>query len=320
MAGSTQFFSPEQVSELLPWAELIAAIEQIVAETGAEAPERTVHTVPDADGNDAALLLKPGWVAGDVIAVKAVTFFPNNGELELPTVNAGVLLFSGANGTFLGACDGNELTTRRTAAASAVAAKRLARGDARRLLVVGTGALSPMTAQAHYSVRDYDTVEVWGRDLDKALRVANSLIAENIPARVADDLDAAVAEADVITCVTGAKSPLIKGALLREGSHVDLIGAFTPEMRESDDDVVQRATVFADTRTDGVLAGDLAQPLAAGLITPDDIVADLAELARGVHPGRTSDDQITMFKSAGFALEDVAAARLIFAAGRDPGA
>ncbi len=320
MAGNPQFFSPQQVSELLPWPELISAIEQILHVEGAHAPERTVHTVPDANGNDAALLMKPGWVAGDVIAIKAVTFFPDNGALDLPTINAGVLLFSGANGTLLGACDGNELTTRRTAAASAVAAKRLARADAKRLLVVGTGALSPMTALAHCAVRDYDIVDVWGRDRDKALRVSNSLVAENIPARVADDLDAAVTEADVITCVTGATSPLVKGALLKDGAHVDLIGSFTPEMRESDDDVVRRAAVFADTRSDGIIAGDLAQPIAAGIITVDDIVADLAELATGAHQGRTSDDQITMFKSAGFALEDVAAAKLVFTAGRDPGA
>ncbi len=307
-----RFFGPDDVGRLLPWDALIASIEQVVLEEGAFAPERTVHTVPDGDGNDAAFLMKPGWVAGDVIAVKAVTFFPNNGLLDLPTINAGVLLFSGADGTFLGACDGNVLTTRRTAAASAVAAKRLARDDAKQLLVVGTGALAPMTARAHCAVRNYDVVDVWGRDSDKARRVANSLITENISARVADDLDVAVAEADVITCSTGAKSPLIKGELLKPGAHVDLIGAFTPEMRESDDDVVRRSTVFADTRADGTLAGDLAQPLAAGIISLEDIAGDLAELVAGVHPGRTSDDEITMFKSAGFALEDVAAARLVF--------
>lgn len=308
----SQFFGSEQVAELLTWPDLIEAIEQILAEPNAVAPMRTVHTLPDTVGDDAALLLKPGWIVGDVIAIKAVTFFPNNGQLELPTINAGVLLFSGANGTFLGACDGNELTTRRTAAASAVAAKRLARTDARNLLVVGTGALSPMTALAHCSVRDYEMVQVWGRNNDKARRVVNHLITESIPARVALDLDEAVSEADVITAVTGAKSPLIKGALLQDGAHVDLIGAFTPEMRESDDDVVRRATVFADTRTDGVIAGDLAQPIASGILDPDDIVADLAELATGAHPGRTSNEQITMFKSAGFALEDVAAAKLVF--------
>ncbi len=314
MTPDPQFFTAEQVSELLPWPDLIEAIEQILVTAGAVAPERTVHTVPDAAGNDGALLMKPGWVAGDVIAVKVVTFFPDNGARDLPTVNAGVLLFSGADGTLIGACDGNELTTRRTAAASAVAAKRLARTNAKRLLVVGTGALSPMTAQAHCAVRSYDTVEVWGRDGDKAQRVANRLVASNIDARVADDLDAAVAEADVITCVTGSTEPLVKGELLKPGSHVDLIGAFTPAMRETNDAVMERGTIFVDTRTDGSIAGDISQPLDAGVITMDDLVGDLAELVDGTHPGRTSPDEITVFKSAGIALEDVAAARLVFGA------
>lgn len=306
------FRTAEEVARLLPWNQLIAAIEQIVVDENAHAPERTVHTVPTSGGLDAALLLKPGWVVGDVIAVKAVTFFPDNGDRGLPTVNAGVLLFSGADGTLLGACDGNELTTRRTAAASAVAAKRLARSDAKRLLVVGTGALSPMTAMAHCAVRDYEMVEVWGRDGDKAQRVANGLIAEGISARPADDLDAAVGEADVISCVTAATAPLVKGALLKPGAHVDLIGSFTPQMRETDDDVMRRGTVFVDTYADGTIAGDLAQPLADGVITTDDIMADLAGLVAGTHAGRASSDEITVFKSAGIALEDVAAAKLVF--------
>jgi len=307
-----RFFGTEAVASALPWPALIAAIEDIVVTKGASAPERTVHSIPVPGGADAALLLKPGWVIGDVIAVKVVTFFPDNGELELPTVNAGVVLFDGSNGTFLGACDGNELTTRRTAAASAVAAKRLARVDAKRLLVVGTGALSPMMAQAHSAVRSFGVVEVWGRNTVKAQRVANHLVTLDINAVVADDLDEAVAGADVISCVTGAESPLVKGALVKAGAHVDLVGAFTPQMRESDDDVIRRGTIFVDTYEDGILAGDLAQPLAAGLIDRDDLVADLRGLIAGDHPGRTSDEQITVFKSAGFALEDVAAASLVF--------
>ena len=312
MLPELRFFGTEAVASALPWPALIAAIEDIVVTKGASAPERTVHSIPVPGGADAALLLKPGWVIGDVIAVKVVTFFPDNGELELPTVNAGVVLFDGSNGTFLGACDGNELTTRRTAAASAVAAKRLARVDAKRLLVVGTGALSPMMAQAHSAVRSFGVVEVWGRNTVKAQRVANHLVTLDINAVVADDLDEAVAGADVISCVTGAESPLVKGALVKAGAHVDLVGAFTPQMRESDDDVIRRGTIFVDTYEDGILAGDLAQPLAAGLIDRDDLVADLRGLIAGDHPGRTSDEQITVFKSAGFALEDVAAASLVF--------
>ena len=307
-----KFFGPDEVAAALPWDALIQSIEDILVEPNAVAPERTVHTLPDTKGNDAALLMKPGWVVGDVIAVKVVTFFPDNGELELPTINAGVLLFSGADGTLLGACDGNELTTRRTAAASAVAAKRLARTDASRLLVVGTGALSPMTAQAHAAVRSYDTIEVWGRSTFKAIRVVEELKAAGHPAEVSNDLDASVAAADVITCVTGSTEPVVKGAQLQPGAHVDLIGSFTPTMRETDDDVVRRASVWVDTRTDGILAGDIAQPLESGLLTMDDLRGDLHELVSGAAPGRRDAEEITMYKSAGIALEDVAAAKLVF--------
>lgn len=317
MSSPLQFFDAEAVAAALPWDALIEAIERTLTDDDAQAPSRTVHTVPVPERADASLLLKAGWVVGDVIAIKVVTFFPENGTLELPTINAGVLLFDGATGVFQGACDGNELTTRRTAAASAVAAKRLARSDVHRLLVVGTGALAPMVALAHSSVRDYDVVEVWGRNLDKAQRLANHLITHNVNARPAEDLDAAVAEADVISCVTGATAPLVKGQFLKPGTHVDLIGSFTPAMRESDDDVMRGATIVADTRTDGTIAGDLSQPLEAGVITMDDIVADLRELIAGDHPGRTRNEEITVFKSAGIALEDVAAARLVFAAGEE---
>lgn len=305
-----RFFTDADIGAALPWGALIESIEQILVEPDAIAPARTFHTVPDGAGNDAAFLLKPGWVGGEIIGVKAVTVFPDNGAQGLPMVQAGVLLFDGTTGSLVGACEANTLTTRRTAAASAVAAKRLARADARQLLVVGSGALAPMTVQAHAHVRDYETVEVWGRDPARAAAVVEVVAAEGIAAVVAADLDAAVAEADVISCVTGATEPLVKGALLRPGAHVDLIGGFNHAMREADDDVVRRASVFVDTYDDAAVAGDIAQPLESGLLTADDLLADLAELVAGTHPGRSADDEITMFKSAGTALEDLAAARL----------
>jgi ornithine cyclodeaminase len=307
-----KFFDQDQVAAALPWDALLDAIEDTLIAVGAHAPERTVHPVEVPGGSDASLLLKPGWVVGDTIAVKAVTFFPDNGALGMATVNAGVLLFDGTNGLFLGACDGNELTTRRTAAASAVAAKRLARSDAKRLLVVGTGALAPMTAQAHASVRAYESIAIWGRSAAKAEAVADSLVDAGLPATAVVDLDAAVGEADTITCVTGATTPLVKGGIVRPGTHIDLIGAFTPAMRETDDDVIRAADVWVDTRADGVLAGDLAQPIESGLFSVDQIQGDLAELIAGTCPTRTDAEQITLFKSAGTALEDVAAARLVF--------
>ncbi len=301
-----------EVADALPWGELIGAIEQIMVDDQAVAPERTVHTVPDGRGNDAVLLLKPGWIAGEVIGIKAVTSFPKNGDLELPMVQAGFLLFDGSNGSLLGACEANALTARRTAAASAVAAKHLARHDTERLLIVGTGAVASMAAQVHSEVRPYSTIEVWGRRVERAEALVLELSAMGLPAVVSTDLDASVVRADVISAATGATTPLIRGELLEPGTHVDLIGAFATGMRESDDDVVRRASIFVDTRDDAILAGDLAQPLADGIITVESIRADLADLISGRHAGRSHVDEITMFKSAGTALEDLAAATLAF--------
>jgi len=313
-----EFFGPDAVSEATPWGALIQSIEDIFMTEGAIAPDRAVHTVSVPGGADASLLLKPGWIIGDVIAVKVVTFFPENGSKGLATVNGGVLMFSATDGTFLGACDGNVLTARRTAAASAVAAKRLARADAKRMLVVGTGALGPMTAQAHAAVRDFEHITIWGRTASKAHDVARELQGLGLPATASEDLDASVADADVISCVTGSTSPLVKGALLKDGAHVDLIGSFSPHMRESDDDTVRRARVWVDTKSDAILAGDLAQPLESGILTTDDIEGDLAELISGSCPSRDNDTEITLFKSAGTALEDVAAAKLVFGGGQAP--
>lgn len=306
------FLDDAAVAAALPWESLIAALEQAVTDPAGVAPMRTVHTVSVPDAADGAFLMKPAWITGDVIALKAVTVYPDNGARGLPMVQAGVLLFDATTGSLIGACAGNELTTRRTAAASAAAAKRLARADARRLLVIGAGALAPMAALAHAAVRDYDVIEVWGRRREAADAVVERLTAEGVAATVSDDLDGSVEAADVISSVTGSREPLVRGDRLGPGTHVDLVGAFNAEMRESDDETMRRASLFVDTRDDAVLAGDLAQPLAAGVIGPGSIRADLAELIRGDHPGRTGDAEITVFKSVGLALEDVAAAKLAF--------
>ena len=203
-----RFFTDDDIAEALPWDRLVEAVERVVVETGAGAPQRTVHTVPVPGAAAGTFLMKPGWVTGDVVGVKAVTVFPDNGRFGRPTVQAGMLLFDATSGSLIGACEANELTTRRTAAASAVAAKRLAREDVRSLLVIGTGALAPMAARAHAHVRNYDTVSVWGRDPAKAAAVVDRLAADGLPAVQVDQLDLAVADADVISAVTGATEPL----------------------------------------------------------------------------------------------------------------
>ena len=307
---TVEFMRDAAVADALAWPALIRAIEATLTDPRAQVPERSVHTVPVVDKSDASLLLKSGWIVGDVIVVKVVTFFPDNGTQHLPTVNAAVVMFDATTGELRGVCEGNELTTRRTAAASAVAAKHLAPVDAKNLLIVGTGALAPMAAQAHASVRKYERIQIWGRNRSKAEAVAEALVEYGLPAEPANDLNQSVSEAHTISCVTGSTVPLVRGADLTPGTHIDLIGSFTSAMRETDDEVIERAHVWVDTRADGVRAGDLAQPIANGTFNADDIQGDLAELIDQTCPARRSPDEITLFKSAGTALEDVAAARL----------
>jgi alanine dehydrogenase len=256
------------------------------------------------------LLIMPAWVPGESIGVKVVTFFPENAAKGRPTINAGYLLFDGETGQMQAALDGDTLTARRTAAASALAADLLARKDARDLLLVGTGQLSLAVAAAHRAVRGYTSVSIWGRSGDKAAAIASALGEQGLPARAVDDLETACRAADVISTVTASTRPIIQGGWLKPGSHLDLIGAFKGDMRESDDQAIQQAEVFVDLRAGASLAGDLSQPLEAGQITPEHIRADLAELCQGTHAGRSDDSARTVFKSAGMALQDLAAATM----------
>ncbi len=309
------------LEERLPWPTLIDALAETLREARVVSPERQVLPIALDGGESASLLLMPAWIGGEAIGVKAVTFFPANNRRGRATINAVYLLFDGADGSLRAVCDGDALTARRTAAASALAARYLARAQVRRLLVVGTGHLSMAVAEAHATVRRYREVLIWGRDGAKAHKVACALEAKGLPARVATSLEVGCADADVICSVTNATRPLIRGAWLRPGVHLDLIGSFREDMRESDDDAIRRSSIFVDTAAGACLAGDLAQPLASGLISRDAIEADLAELVRKRHPGRRSEKEITLFKSAGFALEDLAAASLAEAwndAGLDP--
>ena len=296
-----------------PWPELIAAIAAALAEDAVTAPERHVHPVGLPDGGTGSLLLMPAGEEGEVIGVKAVTYFPSNAGTDVPTVSAAFLAFDGRTGQVLAVLDGDELTARRTAAISALAANRLARTDAEHLLVVGTGVLSPNMARAHAAVRLITSIKVWGRRTEVAAAVAETLRAEGLPAEVSADLDASVRQADIVSCVTGATEPLVRGELLAPGTRLDLVGSFRPDMRESDDAAASRATIFVDTAAGALMSGDLAQPLADGVISEASITADLKALAAGDHPGRTSSDEITLFKSAGFAAADLAAARLALA-------
>lgn len=302
----------EQLCRLLPWTDLIEALRD-----GFRAhytvPQRHHHTVSVPDAADATLLLMPAWHSGRYLGVKTVTVFPDNSARGLPAVHGTYQLCDGATGEPLALMDGSELTPRRTAAASALASGFLSRADATRLLMVGTGRLSLNLIAAHCAVRPIEQVTVWGRSHDKAIEVARQAAALGLTAMATQDLAAACQDADIISTATLACDPLIQGKWLKPGTHLDLVGGFRPDMREADDECLRVAQIFVDTR-EGALseAGDLVQPLRSGVISRDAVRADLFDLCSGHHPGREDGAAITLFKSVGTALEDLAAAILAY--------
>ncbi|CAK0740093.1 ornithine cyclodeaminase [Azospirillaceae bacterium] len=279
--------------------------------SGCEVPPRQHHVIPTYDDHDATLLIMPAWQAGRLIGVKLVTVFPDNAKHDLPSVNGSYLLLDGKTGIPKAILDGSVLTARRTAAASVLAASYLARPDSERLLMVGTGTLAPHLIEAYAEALPIRHVLVWGRTPAKAEKVAARFRRARFKVSATTDLEGAVRGAHIVTCATLACEPLIRGEWLQPGTHLDLVGGFTPEMREADDEAIRRSRVFVDTR-DGACreAGDIVQPMAAGLLQPDDIAGDLFDLTRGERSGRRYYDQITLFKSVGYALEDLVAAEL----------
>lgn len=297
------------VERVLDYPSLIARL-RVGFRAGCEVPLRHRHEIPSAAG-PAIMLMKPAWRPGGPMVVKVINVFPGNGARGLPAVMGCVVVFDGETGETMAVIDGRVLTVRRTAAASALAADFLAAPDARVLAVVGTGQLAPELARAHAAVRPIERIVVWGRSPEKAARVAAVLAADGSNAEPSSDLRQAVEGADVVTCATLASEPLVRGEWLRPGSHLDLVGSFTPAMREADHEAMRRARVFVDTR-EGALAeaGEIVQGFAAGALTKDAIAGELADLCRGAVAGRRSPSEITLFKSVGTALEDLVAAEL----------
>ncbi len=298
-----------QTAAALPFARLIPALRDAFV-AGAEAPLRHRHDIAQSDGTDAALLLMPAWRAGGFLGVKVVSVFPGNGTRGLPAVSASYLLCDGATGQHVALIDGAELTRRRTAAASALAGSFLARDDAASLLIVGSGHIGGLMASAYREVRPIERVLVWNVREAGAARLVARLRAEGWAAEVVDDLGAAVGRADIVTCATLAREPLVRGEWLHPGTHLDLIGGFTPAMREADDEAVRRSRVFIDTDAALSESGDLLDPIAHGVLRREAIAGSLSSLSRGETQGRRDRAEITLFKSVGSALEDLAAAVL----------
>lgn len=313
-------FSAADIDAALSYPALVDTLAAAFGK-GAIAPPRHHHSVALAGRPEATWLLMPAWEAqapgapeaGLYMGVKSVTVFPDNGTRGKPAVLGTYLLLSAETGETLAVMDATRLTVWRTAAASALASRSLSRPDASRMLMVGAGALAPFLVRAHCSVRPITEVMVWNRSPGRAQALVVDLARDGIAASIADDLQGAASQADIITTATLSPDPLIRGAWLKPGTHVDSVGAYRPTMRETDDEVVRRARVYVDTRAGALSeAGDIVQPVRAGVIGKDAIAGDLYELCRGIAPGRGSAQEITFFKSVGASIEDLAAATAVY--------
>lgn len=309
----------KELIDVLSWDDMIEAIDKIFKDENVCSPVRHHHFINVPGEPQATLLLMPAWVEGKYLGVKQVNVFPGNNAHNLPGLSSSYMLSCGLTGQPLLITDANELTSRRTAAASALASRFLSREDSRRLLMVGAGRMARRLISAHLSVRPIERVDVWNHKEKEAIGLVDEMRQQGIDCRICsnEQLPKIAAKADIISCATLSKVPLILGGWLKKGTHIDLVGSFTPDMREVDNDAISGSSIFVDTR-DGVLSesGELIIPMREDVITASDIVAEFSELCHGQHKGRSGlsnpSDAITLFKSVGDSREDLAAAILAY--------
>ena len=304
-------YDRENVASSLQYGILIEALRKAFS-SKITAPERVQHTIKNKNGSDATLLLMPAWKIGEHIGIKIVSVFPENTTNNMNAVHANYFLMNANDGKPVAVMDGTELTLRRTACASALAADYLVNKNVDTLLMIGTGNLAPHMIKAHCVVRNYSRILIWGRNEEKAERLALSLNIKDKEIVAKNDIKEALNVADVISCATLTQKPLIMGDWIKPGQHLDLVGAFTPDMAEADSKAIAKSKVVVDTY-EGALSesGELINALKEGRIKKEHILSDLRELVLEEKKIRKDSNDITLFKSVGTALEDLAAAELV---------
>jgi ornithine cyclodeaminase len=303
-----------QVNEGLNYAELIEAL-RIAFQEEYTVPIRHHHDFENPNTKkDSTLLLMPAWQAGKYLGIKNVIVSPDNQKLGLPAIHGVYLLFDATTGQALLQCDARTLTKKRTAAASALAASFLARPDTSSMLMIGTGALAPELIQAHASVRPIREVWLWGRRFEQAKLLAATLNQQlDVKIRATKNISDVISEVDLISTATLSPQPLVQGARLSPGQHIDLVGSYKPDMREADDLVIHKAQVYVDTLEGATKeTGDIVIPIKRKVLSKNDIQGDLFSLCQNQARGRQKPNDITLFKSVGHALEDLAAAQLLY--------
>ena len=308
-----KFISNEQLKEALRFYKLIPALQSAFCEN-ITVPLRHHHQFDNPKENTAStLLLMPAWKSSDYLGVKIVTVAPNNVKYNLPSIHGLYLLFDAHKGLPIAQMDAKLLTSLRTAAASALASFYLSKKNSHSLLMVGTGSLAPWLIKAHAFIRPIDTVYVWGRNFEKAKALVANLDLPHIDIQAVKNIASKIAKADIISCATLSNQSLIEGKWLQPGQHLDLVGSFKPDMREVDDTTIQRSNIYVDTLEGATKeSGDILLPLKSGVLSLEDIQADLFDMCQNDIFCRKDNSDITLFKSVGHALEDLAAARLVF--------
>lgn len=302
------------IEENTDFNELISEIKNHFSSNEVIVPMRHHHDFPNPAVNaDSTLLLMPAWNPSKNAGVKIVTVSPENGQFDMPSIQGTYIYFDAIKGSIKAILEAKNLTVKRTAAASALASSFLSKPDSSSLLMIGTGALSTNLIKAHASVRPIKEVFIWGRNFDKATKIVNQLHNENFSATPVKSIEDKISEVDIVSCATLSKTPLVLGKHLKEGQHIDLVGAYKKDMREADDKTISKASVFVDTFQGGLKeSGDIVIPLQNETLNEEDIKADLFHLCSNQKTGRTSEKEITLFKSVGHALEDLAAANYYY--------
>jgi ornithine cyclodeaminase len=306
--------SNEFIEENTSFAELISEIKQHFSTDEVIVPLRHHHDFPNPEVQaDSTLLLMPAWNPSKNAGVKIVTVSPENGQFDLPSIQGTYIYFDAVKGSIKAILEAKSLTVKRTAAASALASSYLSRENSSSLLMIGTGALSINLIKAHAAVRPIKEVFIWGRSFEKATAICEELKNENFTSTPIKSIQEKISEVDIISCATLSKAPLVLGKYLKSGQHIDLVGAYKKDMREADDETISKAAVYLDTFQGGLKeSGDIVTPLQNGILKKEDIKADLFQLCSNQKTGRNSAEEITVFKSVGHALEDLAAANYYY--------
>lgn len=301
---------PQDTEALLSFDTLIPALDRAFAQD-VQVPLRHTHTIDV--GAAGTMLIMPAWNLQGYLGVKTINIFPENGKQGLPGLHATYMLYSALTGVPLAQIDGDAITAYRTAAAAALGARYLAREDASRLLIVGSGRIAAQVAHAMRAVRPIKKISIWNINAASAHALADRLTQQGLDASVVDDLEDAVGLADIVSCATLSTTPLVKGAWLKPGCHLDLIGSFKPAMRETDTACFSKdKRVYVDTDEAIQKSGDLLDAIADNVFSAQDVCGTLAQLSKRVVAGRRDAQEITVFKAVGTALEDLAAAQLVY--------